>query len=83
MHKFLADPPESLAYSLAQAARVSGLGKRTLEAHAASGRLRTRLIGGRRIVLRRDLLAFLNRDQPFAAPSKRTKVDSQSGGPSQ
>lgn len=65
---------ESLAYSLAQAAAACGISKRSLEAYIATGRLKSRKIGGRRIILRKDLLAFLNHDQPFAAPGKKADV---------
>lgn len=61
---------DKLSYSLAAAAEATGLSKRALEAHAAAGRLKTKKIGGRRIILRRDLLAFIGRDQPFAVPAK-------------
>lgn len=65
------NPTSRLAYSLSEAAAASGLSKRTLEVYAATGRLRTKRIGGRRVVLRKDLVAFLGHDQPFAAPGKK------------
>lgn len=65
------DQTERLAFSLTEAAAASGISRRTLESYAAIGRLRTKKIGGRRIVLRKDLLAFLRHNQPFAAPGKK------------
>lgn len=65
------DGCEPLAYSLTQAARVSGISRRGLEMHIAARRLRSRKIGGRRVVLRRDLVAFLDHDQPLVAPGQR------------
>lgn len=56
--------PEPLAYSLDQLAKRSSLSRRTVERAVHSGALRSRRIGGRRIVLRPDALRWLNRDRP-------------------
>lgn len=54
-----------LAFSINQLAQVSSLSRRTIERAVFSGALRSRRIGGRRIVLRADALRWLSRDQPI------------------
>lgn len=48
-----------LAYSISEAVRASGLGRTYLYEKIGSGDLKSRKIGGRRVILRDDLLDFL------------------------
>jgi excisionase family DNA binding protein len=50
---------ERLAFRIADAAVVSGLGKTTLYSLIKSGELPSRMTCGRRLILRRDLEALL------------------------
>jgi excisionase family DNA binding protein len=52
------DPPK-LAYSIKEACRSSSLGRSTIYAHIASGKLDARRIGGRTIIPAESLNAFL------------------------
>ena len=51
---------ERIAYSVADAATVSGLSRSRLYELFKTGELRSRKIAGRRLVMRADLLALLN-----------------------
>ncbi len=53
-----------LAYSLSELAQLSSISRRTIERAVLSGALRSRRIGGRRIVLRANALRWLSKDQP-------------------
>ena len=53
-------PDDRLAYSFEEAARVCGVGRTKLYAARKDGLLRVRRFGGRSIILRSDLLDFLN-----------------------
>ena len=55
---------EPFALSLNQLAQRSSLSRRSIERAVANGALRSRRIGGRRIILRADALRWLSRDQP-------------------
>jgi excisionase family DNA binding protein len=54
------------AYTVAQASVTSGLGRTKLYEELNSGRLKSFMLCGRRLILREDLLAWLNaaRDGP-------------------
>lgn len=52
------DPPK-IAYSIKEACKASSLGRTTLYAHIAAGRLLTRRIGGRTIIPAESLHAFI------------------------
>lgn len=52
------DPPK-IAYSIKEACRVSSLGRTTIYAHIAAGRLRARRIGGRTVIPAESLLALI------------------------
>ncbi len=52
------DPPK-IAYSIKEACKASSLGRTTLYAHIAAGRLLARRIGGRTIIPAESLRAFI------------------------
>lgn len=52
--------PEKLAYSIKEACRASSLGRTTLYAHIAAGRLRAVRIGGRTIIPAESLHALIS-----------------------
>jgi excisionase family DNA binding protein len=52
------DPPK-LAYSIREACRASSLGRTTIYAHIAAGRLLSRRIGGRTIIPAESLHALI------------------------
>ena len=52
-------PVERLSYGLDEAAASIGVSRRTLYDYIGDGRLKTVKIGGRRLIFREDLLAFL------------------------
>ena len=64
-----------LAVGMAEAARLTGVCRRTLENYAALNLLPTRKIGVPRVVLMRDLEKFLASDQPSASPTAREACD--------
>lgn len=51
--------PAKLAYGVDEAIHVSGLGRTFLYEHITNGQLRSVKVGGRRLILHDDLLAFL------------------------
>jgi excisionase family DNA binding protein len=59
-----------LAVSVAEAAEMVGVSKRTVEGYIRMRRLPARKVGRRTVVLVRDLERFLRRDQPPASPAK-------------
>lgn len=52
-----------IAYRIDEAVRASGLGRTFLYEHIASGALRSVKIGGRRLIMRSDLLSFLDKGE--------------------
>ena len=57
-------PIERLAYSIAEGAAASGLCGRTLVNYINDGKLKVIRKGRRILILRSELLRFLNRDSP-------------------
>lgn len=51
--------PHKIAYSIKEACKASSLGRTTLYAHIAAGRLLARRIGGRTIIPAESLHAFI------------------------
>ena len=51
--------PEKIAYRIAEAVHVSGLGRTTIYDEIKNSRLRAVKVAGRRLILREDLVAFL------------------------
>ena len=51
--------PETLTYTVEQAALASGLSRTTIFALIKSGSLRSSKIGGRRLILKRELLRLI------------------------
>lgn len=58
-----APPPNSLAFTLHDAARISGLSQATLRRRAAEGRLRLLRVGGRTLVAGDSLRALLGLEE--------------------
>ena len=54
---------EKLAYQVNEAVRVSGLSRTTLYELMKTGRLKTVLVAGRRLVPAENLKALLNQDE--------------------
>lgn len=52
--------PLKLAYSIKEACRASSLGRTTLYAHIAAGRLRAVRVGGRTIIPAESLLSLID-----------------------
>ena len=53
------DDPPRIAYSIKEACKASSLGRTTIYAHIAAGRLLARRIGGRTIIPAESLHAFI------------------------
>lgn len=69
--------PQPIAYAVSDLPKISPpRSRRAWERYIAAGRLPSRKIGGRRVVLRTDLLRFLARDQPPAVVRRRRNADS-------
>jgi excisionase family DNA binding protein len=58
MHDNSNDPPK-LAFSIKEACAATSLGRTTLYAHIAAGRLRARRIGGRTVIPADSLRALI------------------------
>jgi excisionase family DNA binding protein len=58
MHIFKSDTPK-LAYSIREACQVTSLGRTTVYAHIAAGRLVARRIGGRTVIPAESLHALI------------------------
>jgi excisionase family DNA binding protein len=52
-------PVERLSYGLDDAATAIGVSRRTVYDYIGSGRLKAVKLGGRRLIFKEDLLAFL------------------------
>jgi excisionase family DNA binding protein len=70
---------ERVAYTYPEAANVTGLSVRFLQAEVAAGRLRAKRAGGRRIIGRTDLLDWYER-LPDAAHAEVPRVVSDQSG---
>ena len=51
---------DKISYRIDEAVKASGLGRSFLYERMAEGKLRSVKIGGRRLIMRKDLLAFLD-----------------------
>ncbi|MDC7693472.1 helix-turn-helix domain-containing protein [Asticcacaulis sp. DXS10W] len=56
--------PEKLAYSIPEAILATGLGRTFLYDRMMSGELKSRKLGGRRVILKNDLMDYLNSSPP-------------------
>ncbi len=59
MQSTKSDPPK-LAYSIKEACAASSLGRTSVYAHIAAGRLRAKRIGGRTVIPADSLLALIS-----------------------
>ena len=57
------NPPSKLAYSINEACHASTLGRTTIYAHIAAGRLKAVRIGGRTVIPAESLRALLSGEQ--------------------
>jgi len=73
--------PAKLAYRVEEAMHVSGLGRTFLYEHITNGQLRSVKVGGRRLILHDDLLAFL-KGAMAQSPNAATKAPVKSRGQS-
>jgi len=71
-----------LGVSVAEAGRMIGVSRRLVEGYISTGRLPSRKLGSRRIVLVRDLTRFLQTDQPSASLAKRKNALAEENTPS-
>jgi excisionase family DNA binding protein len=55
---------EGLGYRIDEAVKASGLGRSFLYERIAEGALRSVKVGGRRLIMRRDLLEFIDGGNP-------------------
>ncbi len=72
------DTNDKISYRIDEAVKASGLGRSFLYERIAEGALRSVKVGGRRLIMRRDLLEFIdgrNSVKPFALPAPATKAD--------
>lgn len=65
-----------IAVSTREAASLSGISERTIQQYVAAKLLPSRKIGGRRLILLRDLEKFLRRDQPYSVSTQDAVHDS-------
>lgn len=56
----MTNQPQKLAYSIREACAASSLGRTTLYAHIAAGRLRVVRVGGRTLIPAEELQAFIS-----------------------
>lgn len=61
---------EKLGYSIAEACAATSLGKTTIYAHIAAGRLRIVRLGGRTVIPAESLTAFLAADANYVSGKK-------------
>lgn len=73
------DTPK-LAYRIDEAVKASGLGRSFLYERMADGSLKSVKIGGRRLILREDLMAFLKCETPVAFSSALCSGEAQGTG---
>ncbi|KPF73892.1 MAG: helix-turn-helix domain-containing protein [Blastomonas sp.] len=55
----MTNQPQKLAYSIREACAASSLGRTTIYAHIAAGRLRVVRVGGRTLIPAEELQAFI------------------------
>lgn len=55
----MTNQPQKLAYSIREACAASSLGRTTIYAHIAAGRLRVVRVGGRTLIPAEELQAFV------------------------
>jgi excisionase family DNA binding protein len=70
--------PQKLACRIDEAVKASGLGRSFLYERMADGSLKSVKIGGRRLIMRDDLLRFLCRDIGVAAAAEPPRVKPKS-----
>ncbi|CAM3239035.1 helix-turn-helix domain-containing protein [Asticcacaulis taihuensis] len=63
---------DKISYRIDEAVKASGLGRSFLYEKMAEGALRSVKVGGRRLILRRDLLAFIDGGSSVKEPAPQT-----------
>ncbi len=72
------DINDKISYRIDEAVKASGLGRSFLYERIAEGALRSVKVGGRRLIMRRDLLEFIDGGssvKPSAPPAPTIKPD--------
>ncbi|CAL4867099.1 hypothetical protein MMA231_01349 [Asticcacaulis sp. MM231] len=72
------DTNDKISYRIDEAVKASGLGRSFLYERIAEGALRSVKVGGRRLIMRRDLLEFIdggNSAKPVTPANVPTKPD--------
>ncbi|WKL58003.1 helix-turn-helix domain-containing protein [Asticcacaulis sp. ZE23SCel15] len=72
--------PPKLAYRIDEAVRATGLGRSFLYERMAEGSLKSVKIGGRRLILQDDLMAFLRGAQVVAPDAASHPISQLSSG---
>ncbi len=68
----MTDANDKISYRIDEAVKASGLGRSFLYEKIAEGALRSVKVGGRRLILRRDLLAFIDGGSSVKEPAQQT-----------
>lgn len=63
------DTNDKISYRIDEAVKASGLGRSFLYERIAEGALRSVKVGGRRLIMRRDLLEFIDGGNSEKAPA--------------
>lgn len=74
----MSDTNDKISYRIDEAVKASGLGRSFLYERIAEGALRSVKVGGRRLILRRDLLEFIDGGSSVKPPllqAPATKTD--------
>lgn len=74
------ETPSKLAVSTRKAADLLDISERTIQQYIAAKLLPARKIGGRRLILVRDLEKFLRKDQPYSISTANALPESASEG---
>jgi excisionase family DNA binding protein len=65
----MSDTNDKISYRIDEAVKASGLGRSFLYERIAEGALRSVKVGGRRLIMRRDLLEFIDGGNSLKPPT--------------